>query len=178
MNAILVGAGVFAVLVAAVGQGLRAGVFELGSDSSAGNTLKQPTTRVALFLVGIGFLGLALVTREDTPQQTTPQTPSLNFPQVPGMTSARQQPKLELSKTAGPPGTRLRVTGSGFEPGESVEIIFHATTIEEVQADTEGVFREVLVQVPTTWAFEGPYDIAAVGQTSAKSVDRSFRVGS
>ena len=165
------------MLVAVVGTGLKAGVFELGSDSSTGDALKKPTTRVVLFVVGAAFLGLALLTREDSSTQSRPQQPALDLPAIPGFDEpAGEEPKLELSKKSGSAGTRLRVTGSGFAPGETIEIAFHTETMKEVQADTRGVFREVLVQVPTDWDFDGQFDIRATGKTSIKSVRAQFRV--
>lgn len=163
----------FGVLVAVIGTGLKAGIFEIGTDSRTSEQLQRPLTRTVLFLVGIGFLVLALATRDHAVSERQ-AGPSFSIP-IPNP-SIREEPKLELSKGSGPPGTRLRVTGSGFQAGETVRIEFHTETMKDVQANTEGVFREIPVEIPADWAFTGQFDITAEGLQSIRDASQPFRV--
>lgn len=176
VNAILLGAGVFAVLVSVVGTGLKAGVFELGGDSTTADQLKRPGIRAGLFIVGVAFLVLAVVTREQTPTESSrASVPAISIPKD-LFANSQEEVKLKLSKHSGPPGTRLRVSGSGFQPGETIRILFHTDKLRDVQANSDGVFRDVSVRIPPGWGFDGPFDITAEGQASVKAADDQFTV--
>jgi hypothetical protein len=84
---------------------------------------------------------------------------------------------LSLSRSSGPPGTTLSVSGGGFTPGELVRIRFHATEVAKVQADAQGAFSGVFLKVPPDWKFRGrTFQIVATGATSIRSVGQPFDV--
>jgi hypothetical protein len=85
-------------------------------------------------------------------------------------------PTVTLSKTHGPPGTRLKVLGSEFEPGEKARIFFDSTKIRAKNADPSGVFK-ARVQIPVS-ASPGTHVIRAVGARSGLSDEAVFQVES
>jgi hypothetical protein len=86
------------------------------------------------------------------------------------------EPSIALSVTTGPPGTSVIVSGSGFEPGETVTIHFAVDEVGRVQADGQGAFASVEVLVPSNWRFTGQTDFVAVGGSSARSARFPFDV--
>lgn len=83
---------------------------------------------------------------------------------------------ITLSRTSGPPGTALTISGSGFAAGEQVEIEFHATSLRKVRADAGGSFSSIDIQVPSDWKFKGQFDIRASGGTCLNTVSEAFQV--
>ncbi|HEX8967112.1 MAG TPA: hypothetical protein VF937_04475 [Chloroflexota bacterium] len=69
-------------------------------------------------------------------------------------------------------GTSLTVTGSGFRPGESVQLSFNGAVIGTSTADTNGAFTQTFT-VPATLA-AGQYGVTATGQTSGISVNATY----
>lgn len=82
---------------------------------------------------------------------------------------------IELSPESGPRGSRVRVTGSGFSVGESVEIELHLEQLAKVKADGEGRISTA-VKIPSDWPFDGQFDMRATGSTSRRTARATFRV--
>jgi hypothetical protein len=85
-------------------------------------------------------------------------------------------PAIKLSVSQGPPGTRLTVSGTGFQPRETIKIDFQTDQITEVHADAQGAFGDTPVQIPPDWQFKGQFPISATGDSSAASNEEPFQV--
>jgi hypothetical protein len=95
--------------------------------------------------------------------------PAANAPLTPA-------PTLNLSRSSGPPGTVLTVSGTGFAPRETVNVTFSTRRIGQVTADARGAFSGLPVTIPADWAFKGQVSITAQGTTSIRWVDEPFQV--
>jgi hypothetical protein len=84
--------------------------------------------------------------------------------------------KLYTNKDSGPAGTRVRLSGAGFAPEEDITLLFHVDVVGHTQADGEGEFSEVSVEVPEDWQFTGQFAFIATGESSLKAARREFRV--
>lgn len=105
---------------------------------------------------------------------TAPSFPPMNF-SLPGRPAAAEA-SLNLSRSAGPPGTSLTVSGGGFAPGETVEILFHGLQRGKATADSTGAFGPTPITIPPDWQFKGQFDITAEGRTSIRHVSEPFQV--
>jgi hypothetical protein len=86
------------------------------------------------------------------------------------------RPTLILSTSSGPPGTTLKLTGSGFRPGERVRVLFHTTEVGSARADARGWFG-VPVTIPANWKFRNAqFRIAATGEDSLRFAQEPFDV--
>jgi hypothetical protein len=83
-------------------------------------------------------------------------------------------PTVSLSKSHGPPGTRLKVLGSEFEPGEKARVFFDSTKVRSKNADPSGAFQ-ARIQIPVS-ASPGVHVIRAVGTRSGLSDEATFQV--
>jgi hypothetical protein len=81
---------------------------------------------------------------------------------------------LSLSVEQGSPGTSVTVTGSGFQPGETVQVSFNNTVVDSPVADTTGSFSSTFT-VPRL--DPGDYPIDATGQTSGETASATFTIG-
>jgi hypothetical protein len=81
---------------------------------------------------------------------------------------------LLLSSQQGPPGTAVAVTGTGFQPGETVQVFFNGAQVGTPLADTTGTFKTSFT-VPAL--ANGNYQVDAKGQTSGDSASAPFTVG-
>jgi hypothetical protein len=81
---------------------------------------------------------------------------------------------LTLSTDQGPPGSSLTVTGTSFQPGETVNVFFNGAQVGSPIADTNGAFQITfkIPQLPN-----GDYQIDAKGQTSGLNSSAKFTVG-
>jgi hypothetical protein len=81
-----------------------------------------------------------------------------------------------LSKTSGPSGSTVNVSGEGFASGEQVVITFHTEEMGRTQASDTGRFTNVTVTLPTSFSVFAPaqFDVIATGSTSIKSARASF----
>jgi hypothetical protein len=121
---------------------------------------------------------------DDDPTATSGSTdPATNTPAGPGGATATftvfvpgGEASITLSVDSGPPGTELTVSGSGFAPGETVVLYFHTRGVGRVNADGDGAFTDVDVQVPSDWQFTGQFDFIATGQTSIRTASMPFEV--
>jgi hypothetical protein len=85
-----------------------------------------------------------------------------------------QTPTLTLSSSSARIGEQVTATGSKFWANEMVDIILHATLVEQTQADEDGAFSAVIT-VPSS-APPPDFDtlIRATGQASSKTAKASF----
>jgi hypothetical protein len=85
--------------------------------------------------------------------------------------------KISLSRGSGPSGIHITVSGENFQPGEEVEIYFHADQIGIATVDSSGRFSQN-VKIPGTYDAFAPqqFQITATGNTSIKSASRPFRL--
>jgi outer membrane protein assembly factor BamB len=77
------------------------------------------------------------------------------------------QASITLSDDAGPPTTRLRVTGTGFAPSERVVVAFDRQVLKRVRSSQEGAFTAKF-QVPAS-AAPGDHVIIAKGKSSGRA---------
>jgi hypothetical protein len=70
---------------------------------------------------------------------------------------------LAFSVPQAAPGTSLTVTGTAFQPGEVVQVLFNGPQVGSATADTKGTWA-VTFTLPTL--APGAYDVTATGQTS------------
>jgi hypothetical protein len=83
-------------------------------------------------------------------------------------------PCIQVSPHSGPPGSSVRVTGTGFSPNESVQITFEDRTVGRARADATGAFSR-MITVPSQ-AQRGAHTITAVGAVSVLATQAAFRV--
>jgi hypothetical protein len=81
---------------------------------------------------------------------------------------------VALSSQQGPPGTSVTATGTGFQPGETVNVTFNNVAVGNPVADPSGTFR-VTFNIPQIAA--GNYQVDARGQTSGDTASATFMVG-
>jgi len=73
---------------------------------------------------------------------------------------------INVTPGFGPPTSLLKVAGSGFQPGESVDVYFDSADVGRVSANGSGGLPQTGVYIPTP-AVPGQHWITAVGRTSA-----------
>ena len=83
-----------------------------------------------------------------------------------------------LSETSGPTGTTLKVSGEGFQPGETIVIRMHTTQVGTTTASSTGTFSSVEITVPDEFGVFAPqqFDVIASGKSSIKSARAPFTV--
>jgi hypothetical protein len=81
---------------------------------------------------------------------------------------------IDITPTAGGRGTRVRVDGKGFLPGERVKVLVHTTEVDRVEANGSGGFSTTIVIPAGTMAIGGQTTIAAFGEQSARSQHEAF----
>jgi hypothetical protein len=82
--------------------------------------------------------------------------------------------EITLSSATGPRGGSLTVNGSGFQPGELVEIRVHVTVVGTVTADSKGSFTQK-VTIPQSAPPPGfPTSVSATGHSSIKTGTAPF----
>lgn len=93
----------------------------------------------------------------------------------PPATASSQGPaEITLSAATAPRGGKITVNGSGFQPGETVEIRVHVTTVGDVIADSAGQFRQ-LITIPQSAPPPGfPTSVSATGHSSIKTGTAPF----
>jgi hypothetical protein len=93
------------------------------------------------------------------------------------VSGAAYETSLSLSVGEGRSGTPVVVTGHGFAPGETVEVLFHTELIATAITDENGDFT-ANAKVPGTFdAFGGQqFLIIAVGKSSIASAQAPFKL--
>jgi len=151
METVLLTAGIACVIAAAVGGGLKAFNIEIP-------VLSSPRRQIGLAVLGLA-LGVAafLVPTNDGPEQP-------------------ERVPITLSKTSGPPGTRLRVSGTEFDSDETVFITFGGLPLKETVANEDGDIRVVVTipeDIPPNF---GANFIIAVGEESERTGMKLFEI--
>lgn len=116
----------------------------------------------------------------DTPAITAPDITAENDPGREAFELCggliRPDAVLTLSRTSGPPGTQLTISGSGFAANEQVDLRLHTTRLRTVRADAGGTFSSIPIEIPSDWQIKGQYSVVASGRTCHNSVDEPFQV--
>jgi outer membrane protein assembly factor BamB len=81
---------------------------------------------------------------------------------------------ITLSRTLGPPTTRVKVKGQGFGHGEAVVVEFEGTKVAKASASSTGSFS-VTFKVPVS-ALPGSHRVKAKGTSSGRSASARFLV--
>jgi hypothetical protein len=82
---------------------------------------------------------------------------------------------IELSATVGPPGTAVIVTGTGFQPGEIVDVFLDERDVTAVAAGNQGRVVDARVELPGG-ALPGTHWFTVLGRHSGRSAQASFDV--
>ena len=83
---------------------------------------------------------------------------------------------IALSPTSGHVGTVITVSGSGFDPVETVEISFFVGVLATIVTDAKGAFSDATIKVPADAMRGFPYSVHATGRRSIKTGMAPFAV--
>lgn len=162
--------GAFCVVAAVVGGGLT--LSHVGTMPVVNSLGRQLT----LALCGAALIGGGLALR-DGDKSSTGNTgnnagmPSVTLPGIDFGDREREEEALEVSPRKARPGSVLKLSGRGFEPGERVEIKFSTDTLGATTANTDGRFFDKRIRLPSDWGFAGRETVRASGQKSLVSPD-------
>jgi hypothetical protein len=84
-------------------------------------------------------------------------------------------PQVSLSAGAGPSGTEVNVTGSGFPADEDVELRFHTELLTPTRTDDSGHF-EVTIRVPGSFDAFAPQQFEINARAAACSIQSPFQL--
>lgn len=85
--------------------------------------------------------------------------------------------RISIAPTGGPAGTTINVSGTGFQPGESVKISWdssYAAALETVRANNDGA---ISATIEAQSGAQGRHLVVAKGLTSGWKASRSFTLG-
>lgn len=85
------------------------------------------------------------------------------------------EPAIALSDGAGPSGTAVLVTGSGFRGSSSVDLRFHTESLTPSRTDADGRFEQE-VRIPGSFDPFAPQQFDIVAATGACSARTPFRL--
>ena len=85
------------------------------------------------------------------------------------------EPGLILAAANAPPGSTFAVQGSGYQPGETVDIDLNSQPWGTAVANSSGIYDNRSLVVPATLP-PGNYPVTAVGQSSAISASQTLAV--
>jgi hypothetical protein len=95
---------------------------------------------------------------------------------------ATREVDMTISPTSGPSGTTVTASGSGFQPGETIELRVHTDRVAEIRADSSGGFSDVRFQVRDPLGGSFPSDrqiaISATGGSSIRHAEEPFQLRS
>jgi subtilisin family serine protease len=80
----------------------------------------------------------------------------------------------KLNVSSGPPGTSVKVTGTGYTASEIVDVFFDSKMVDTVTADASGKVTST-IQVPGN-ATKGKHLVTVSGQTSGLAATAKFKV--
>ena len=131
------------------------------------------TGSVVLILVLI-LSALVMAPATALGQATGAATPTatLSANATPTMTP-QAGPALSLSPSSGLPGASVTANGSGFAPGETVDVSFNGQSVGTPTVNNGGTFS-LAFTVPN--AAPGQYGVLAKGQTSGTTASTSFTI--
>src|SRR5437879_4131830 len=81
---------------------------------------------------------------------------------------------ISLSRSVGPPTSRISVSGSGFGSSESVDVRFGATLLGTATTDAVGTFS-AKIRIPAS-AIPGAHTVRARGEISGAVAQATFLV--
>lgn len=84
---------------------------------------------------------------------------------------------ISLAAVSGPPGAKLRISGSGFAPHVATDVYFDTQNVAAVTTDAAGTFSGIVFQAPAS-AMPGRHWISAVERSSRIGSQVSFTVQS
>jgi hypothetical protein len=121
----------------------------------------------------VGFIGVVLGIFVSL--QTLGWLPGSGHPSIPAPPpDSSVSAEITLSRSTAPRGTQLTVFGSGFQPGEQVEIRVHVDTVGSATADSHGKFTQTVV-VPQSAPPPGfPTSVSATGHSSIRTATAPF----
>jgi len=161
----LLAAGLACVIAAIVGGGLKAAGFDIPP-------LKSLTRQVLL-----GGLGVVLLIAAGVGRMPPPPPPPSPSPTASSSTSTPTgQPEITLSKNVGLPGTSLKLSAKGFAAGEPIAISFRTTELARPTADKLGAVPAQTIVIPQDWAFNGQFEVTAIGQQSIRRATAPFEI--
>jgi hypothetical protein len=156
------------------------------SDSGGGGWVKWIIGILVTLAVG-AFVPIYLANRDHPSTPAAQNVPTQSIPNVvipnvpsgfPDLGDLSKPANLYASKTSGPAGSKVTLSGDGFKAGE--EVVFSMQTIEvgRTTADQTGAFKSVEVTVPQQLGkFPGAqFAFAADGRTSIKHATAPFVV--
>ena len=173
MNVTLLLVGVACVAGAIVGGGVKIANNELPVVKSVPRQLLLAILGIGVIVAGIGVLGIGAASPSGGNSGKSPGSP-VTFP--PFTFPSEPNPAIKLSPATGPPGTSVTVSGSGFQPRETIRIDFSTEQLSELKADANGGFGSTVVQIPADWQFKGQTYIIASGDSSSASTEEPFQV--
>ena len=165
MTLTLVLLGATCIVAAAIGGGLKvAQVAEIPLIDSRPRQAMLAVVGGALIILGV------LLDRGSPPAtEVLPgRDDSSESQEEPGTAS------ITLTQSTGPPGTSLRVGGSGFASNEPITIRFHHQQVGDADADADGAFGGETIVVPANWPLDGSFDVIATGQESGIASQAAF----
>jgi hypothetical protein len=153
------------------------------SDSGGAGWVKWIIGVLVTLAVG-AFVPIYLASRDHASTPAAQNIPTQSIPSVgipsgfPDLGDLNKPANLFASKTSGPAGSKVNLSGNGFKPGE--EVVFSMQTFEvgRTTADQTGAFQSVEVTVPQQLShFPGSqFAFAADGRTSIKHATAPFTV--
>ncbi len=87
--------------------------------------------------------------------------------------ASRRQATITLSATMGAPASPFTVSGTGFGPGEPINVTFGSTSLTAATADPNGSFTQAQT-VPAVAA--GPWVVTATGNITSATATAAFSV--
>lgn len=148
-----------------------------GPTPAPGSSTRART--IALVAVGVLALLVAVVLlgggSGDGSDPTEPARPEETQEADAEEASEAPEPTVSLSTTSASPGTEIAVSGSGFDPGETISISVGDEVLTEATADDEGAFEDATFVVPAD-AESAEYQIDATGAESGLSATEWFEV--
>src|SRR5919202_4862036 len=107
-------------------------------------------------------------------QATGAGTPTATVPANTTPTATPQAgPALQLSSSSGLPGSSVTANGSGFRPGETVDVTFNGQSVGAPMANTGGTFS-LTFSIPSLQP--GQYGVLARGQSHGATATTPLKV--
>jgi hypothetical protein len=120
---------------------------------------------LVLVLAALTMAPATAIGQATGPATTTPTAVLATTPQA-GLA-------LQLSPTSGAPGSNVTANGSGFAPGETVDVSFNGQAVGTPSVNNGGTFS-LAFTVPNTPP--GQYAVLAKGQTSGATASAAFTI--
>ena len=83
-------------------------------------------------------------------------------------------PTLSVSPATAPRGATITVSGTGFQPGETVDVYVHATLVGMAKTDGEGAFSKGFTVPASAPPPDFPTTVHATGESSVRTAQAPF----